>query len=112
MERGPDDPETLRLLNYLGLAYTAAERVKEAIATHEGTLKIREAKLGHDHRDTLSSRGNLATAYVRVGRVQEAIALFEPTLKHQGGRAGPRSPRNAQHPQQPRLGVPQGGPER
>ena len=62
-------------------AYAAAGRQAEAIALHEETLKLREAKLGPDHPDTLGSRNNLANAYRAAGRTAEAIALHEGTLK-------------------------------
>ena len=61
--------------------YYYAGRIPEAIALHEATLKLREAKLGPDHPDTLGSRNNLATGLQDAGRLGEAIALYEATLK-------------------------------
>ena len=67
----------------------------EAIALHEETLKLTEAKLGPDHPDTLVSRNNLAVAYRAAGRTAEAIALHEATLKLREAKLGPRPPRHA-----------------
>ena len=64
----------------------------EAIATHERTLELREAKLGPDHPDTLLSRNNLAAAYSSAGRVKDAIAMLEPTLELREAKLGPDHP--------------------
>jgi hypothetical protein len=52
-----------------------AGRAAEAIALHEGTLKLRESKLGPDRPDTLQSRKNVAAAYESIGRLAEAEGL-------------------------------------
>ena len=64
----------------------------EAIALHEATLKLREAKLGPDHPDTLASRNNLAIAYHGRRPAAEAIALHEATLKLREAKLGPDHP--------------------
>ena len=66
--RGPDHPDALITRNNLAAAYYSAGRTSEAIAIHEKTLKLTEAKLGPDHPDTLASRNNLAIAYSGTGR--------------------------------------------
>jgi tetratricopeptide (TPR) repeat protein len=61
---------------------------------HEGTLKLREARLGPDHPDALGSRNNLALAYLAAGRAGEAAALWEgamPALRRALGAAHPNT---------------------
>jgi tetratricopeptide (TPR) repeat protein len=73
-------------------SYRFAGRLPEAIALFEGTLKLREARLGPDHPDTLASRNNLAEAYRAAGRLSDAIALLEGTLKRMEAALGPDHP--------------------
>jgi hypothetical protein len=89
---GPDHRETLNSRSNLAIAYKNAGRKIEAIALHEGTLKLQESKLGPDHPDTLSSRNNLATAYSEAGCTSEAIELYETTLKLRESKLGPNHP--------------------
>jgi eukaryotic-like serine/threonine-protein kinase len=64
----------------------------EAIALFEGTLKLREAKLGPDHPDTLQGRTNLAAAYESLGRWTEAEGLYRDTLARRLRTDKPDSP--------------------
>jgi hypothetical protein len=89
---GPDHPVTLIYRSQLGESLLAAGRTTESIATHEGTLKLMEAKLGPDHPHTLTSRNNLANAYQVAGRTAEAVPLHEGTLKLMVSRLGPTTP--------------------
>ena len=51
---GAGPPRHAQSRSNLAIAYGAAGRLSEAIALHEATLRLREAKLGPDHLDTLS----------------------------------------------------------
>jgi eukaryotic-like serine/threonine-protein kinase len=86
---GPDHPSTLASREHLALAYRHAGRTAEAIALHEATLKLMEARFGPDHPLTLGGRNNLALAYKEAGRTAEAIALLEATLKQKEVTLGP-----------------------
>ncbi len=89
---GPDHSSTLTSRNYLAQAYLEAGRTDDALAMHQGTLKLCESKLGPDHPNTLGSRNNLANSYQAAGRIDEAIALHEATLKISESKLGPDHP--------------------
>ena len=89
---GPDHPDTLRTLNYLGLAYEEDGKLPEAIALFERVRDASIAKLGADHADTLSALHNLAGAYFSVGRLPDAIALFERVRDAKIAKFGPNHP--------------------
>ncbi len=75
-------------------------------ALHEETLKRQKATLGPDHPNTLISMNNLALAYRDAGRLAEAVPLFEETLKRRQATLDPRPPRDAEHDEQSRPGLP------
>ncbi len=79
---------------------------------HQQTLAASERMLGPDHPDTLASRNNLATAYHEAGRAAEAITLRQQTLAASERMLGPRSHRHPGLAEQPRRGLPGGGPDR
>ena len=103
---GPDHPDTLTTRNDLAVACQRAGRTAEAIALHESTLKLRETVLGPDHPDTLTTRNNLAAIYQVTGRTAEAIAHARVDAQVAGNKAGRRSPKHFDYPQQPRNGLP------
>ena len=74
---GPDHPDTLVTMNYLGVAYWSAKQLDRSVPLFEELLQLRKAKLGLDHPDTLLSMANLAVNYRDAGRLQEALPLFE-----------------------------------
>ena len=73
------------------MAYLAAGRTAEAIALHEETLKLEEAKLGPDHPDTLTSRNNLAVAY-QAREARRGGHADEETLKLRRRSSAPTTP--------------------
>ena len=58
-------------MNGYAEAYQVAGRLKEALALHDETLKLRQKTLGLDDADTLKSMNNLAVAYQSDGRTDE-----------------------------------------
>ena len=64
----------------LGIAYSLADRLAEAVPVFEAALADRERDLGPDHPDTVTARLNLARSYEADGREAEAIELYEQTL--------------------------------
>ena len=90
---GPDHPDTLASRNNLATAYRAAGRTAEAIALHEATLKLSEAKLGprpprHAHQPQPTS----PQAYRDAGRLVRGDRAAEGGDAEDAGQARPRSP--------------------
>jgi serine/threonine protein kinase/TolA-binding protein len=78
---GPNNPDTLMSMGWLGTSYYHLGRLGEAIKILEETLQRRQATLGRSHPDTLWSGDKLGSAYLTAGRVAEAVAMLEETLK-------------------------------
>ena len=78
--RGPDDPDTLAIIEDLGNAYRAYGEPNLAIPLLEETLKIKKETLGANHPDTLTSMYNLAAAYQAAGMLDLALPLCEETM--------------------------------
>ena len=89
---GPDHPDTLTSLAFLGASHAAAGRHAEAIKLYGEALALRKARLGPDHPHTLGSMISLAACYFSVGRRAEALKLAEETLALQKARLGPDHP--------------------
>ncbi len=89
--RFDDDP--YRTLSQVSLGEsTSAGRTTEAIALHESTLKLREAKLGPDHPKTLDSHRNLAGVYESLRRLSEAEGQYRDVLARRRKAVKPGSP--------------------
>jgi len=86
---GPDDPETLRSMYELAVAYMESDRVNEATPRFEEALRLRKARLDPDHPDTLESMFGLAWAYSAAGRLDEATSLHEEVLRLRKAKLGP-----------------------
>jgi serine/threonine protein kinase len=74
---GFDNPDSLRTLNHLAMAYRANGNVLPAIELYEQIRAAIVKKQGVDHIDTLLTLANLATAYLAAGKPIQAIKLFE-----------------------------------
>jgi hypothetical protein len=79
-------------MHHLADAYRRAGRPAEAVTIDEAVLKLRQSKLGADHRDTLYSMHALARDYRDIGRQNETVNLLESALKLHRGRPGPAQP--------------------
>ena len=66
-----------RDLNALGELYRREGRWRQALASFEESLSLRQRGLGEDHPDTLLSKANLAHALRKQGRLDEALFLDE-----------------------------------
>ena len=102
---GPDHPDTLDTLDYLGQAYRAVGKLPEAIALLERLRDARIAKLGPDHHGTLNTLNNLAVAYQarQAPRGDRPVRARPRRLDRQ---ARPRPPRHPEHAHEPRRSVP------
>ena len=87
-----DDPETLKGINNLALAYKDAGKLDLALPLFEETLKLQKAKLGPDHPDTLTTMNNLGTSYLLAGKLDQAVPLFDETVKLMKTKLGPDHP--------------------
>ncbi len=86
---GPDHPDTLRAMHYLGSSYDLIGRLSESLKLREETLALYRAKLGPDHPDTLASMNNLALSYGSLGRETDALKLRQETLALTTAKLGP-----------------------
>nr|WP_315261572.1 tetratricopeptide repeat protein [uncultured Duganella sp.] len=74
--RGVSQP-LARDLNLLGQLYRREGRLRQALASFEESLSLRQRGLGEDHPDTLISKINLANTLRQHGRLEEALFLDE-----------------------------------
>jgi tetratricopeptide (TPR) repeat protein/cellulose biosynthesis protein BcsQ len=70
-------PPLARDLNALGELYRREGRLRQALASFEESLSLRQRGLGEDHPDTLVSKINLADTLRQQGRLDEALFLDE-----------------------------------
>jgi serine/threonine protein kinase/tetratricopeptide (TPR) repeat protein len=87
--RGPEHPDTLRIMNNLANSYAALGRYADALKLREEVLTLYKAKLGVDHPDTLKSMNNVANSYAALGRHADALKLREETLALRKATLGP-----------------------
>jgi serine/threonine protein kinase/tetratricopeptide (TPR) repeat protein len=90
--RGPEHPETLKMMSNLANSYDALGQHDDALKLREETLALFKARFGPDHPDTLGSMNNLATSYSALGRHAEAFKLLEETLARYKAKLGPDHP--------------------
>ncbi|MFO0888642.1 MAG: tetratricopeptide repeat protein [Isosphaeraceae bacterium] len=89
-ERGPDDENTLEIMDDLASSY-APPRGDEAEAARlrEEALALTKAKLGPHHPDTLDSMEKLASSYADAGRGPRQPKLREEALASINVKLGP-----------------------
>jgi len=87
---GPDDPETLSVLDRLGAAYESEWRDTEADALLREQLRRLERVFGPDSIRLVGSLGNLALVDARNGRPEEAEKLFRRAIELDRATLGPR----------------------
>jgi cellulose biosynthesis protein BcsQ len=78
-------PPLARDLNALGELYRREGRLRQALASFEESLSLRQRSLGEDHPDTLVSKSNLATTLRQLGRLDEALFLTSASSKPASG---------------------------
>jgi serine/threonine protein kinase/DNA-binding SARP family transcriptional activator len=89
---GPDDPDTLKTGNDLGILLAQAGRTGEAIPLLEQVRDKQIEKLGPDHPHTLNTLNSLATAYQAAGKISEAIRLYTELHDKKVEKLGPDDP--------------------
>jgi tetratricopeptide (TPR) repeat protein len=78
---GVDHPNTLEVMNVLGVTYWQARRFDRSIPLFEELVKLQTTKLGKDHVDALNNMANLGVNYRDAGRVQEGLTLLEAAFE-------------------------------
>ncbi len=87
---GPDDPETLSVLDKLGAAYASEWRDTEADALLREQLRRLERVFGPDSVRLVGSLTNLALVEARNGRPKEAEQFFRRAIELDRATLGPR----------------------
>ncbi|MBT2384254.1 FxSxx-COOH system tetratricopeptide repeat protein [Streptomyces sp. ISL-11] len=79
-ELGPDHPDTLTCMQYLGHATADLGDISGALPVVEDTYVRRRRILGDDHPDTLQSANDLAAVLARAGKIVTAHRMDEDTF--------------------------------
>ena len=77
---GSEHPETLAILDALGVVYNYESKYADAKAVLSRVFDVRHRTLGPEHKDTLQTMSNLALAVAYEGDDARAMTLFEPLL--------------------------------
>ena len=97
--QGPDHPDTLRVLNNLGLVSLSLGQTKEAEALLGRSVASMERALGPDHPDVADALHNLAAAYTDSDdprRIEQGLPLLERAVAIRSKTLGPEHPRTAE----------------
>src|SRR5262249_1098004 len=78
---GPDDPDTLEVLNQLGVLHWRLGQFDKSIPVFEEIVEVRRVKFGRDDPQTLNDMANLGVNYKDAGRLKEAIPLLEEVIQ-------------------------------
>ena len=89
---GPEHPETLRAMEWLGKLELELGRDEEAKLLLQGLWETERRVLGADHTNTLETQLTLATVYFRRNRSDEAVPLIREVLEKQRRLLGPEHP--------------------
>ncbi len=92
-ERPGGDPQLVRLLGNLGVAYLQTGRATEAAPILAETLAAKRRDLGDDDPSTLSSIHNLAGLHGMLGNRERALALAREAYERRSGVLGTADPR-------------------
>ena len=90
--RGPDDRDTLAVMDNLANSYTLLGRHVDARGLHEEVLAARTRVLGPDHLETIRGMNNLAGSYTNLGQLEEARKLNERLVAVYTRLLGPDDP--------------------
>jgi hypothetical protein len=89
---GPENPKTLKMINWLGRTAYRQGKYPEAEALCTQALAMQRRVLGLENPDTLSSVNCLASAYSAEGKYAQGEALYRKTLEAQRRVLGPEHP--------------------
>lgn len=89
---GPEHPDTLGIMNNLGLVLHSQEKYEEAGNMHRKTLELRKLVLGPGNPDTLDSMNNLGLVLHSQEKYQEARDMHYQTLGLRKSILGPEHP--------------------
>lgn len=77
---GAEHPDTLAILDVLGVVYNYESKYADAKAVLSRVYETRRRTLGPEHKDTLETMSNLGLAIAYEGDDARAMTLFEPLL--------------------------------
>jgi len=77
---GPNDPQTLEILNRLGVAEDANGQTQRCFEISQTVYLRRKAVLGPSHKDTLQAMSNFAITHAKLERYDDAWKLCEEGL--------------------------------
>ena len=92
-EYGPDDTNTLIVVNALGRAYQSANRLSDAVPLLEEAVRRSKAVSGPEHPVTIDSMSHLALAYYNTAHPDQALPLYEKVLEVDRATGGKDQPR-------------------
>jgi serine/threonine protein kinase/Tfp pilus assembly protein PilF len=78
---GTNDPETLKTLGQLGMAYFFQSNYAQAESLLSQTLEAARRALGPEHSETVRAMTNLGSVYRRQGKYPQAEALVSQALE-------------------------------
>ncbi|KKY16867.1 putative kinesin light chain [Phaeomoniella chlamydospora] len=80
-EDDKSNPEWLRILEKLALAYAENYRRQEAVNLLRGVVIVRRKLLGNSHFETLRAMNSLANSYSSIGDYNEALRMTEMVVE-------------------------------
>jgi tetratricopeptide (TPR) repeat protein len=96
---GPDNPQTLGVVDLLAESYTAIGRYSDAIAMREQLLESTQSKHGPNSPETLERMAQLAIAIRRAGDWRKAMRLMEQVVEKEQALGDPMAPSALGHAQ-------------
>ena len=78
---GAEHPNTLHILNNLGMLLKAQGKLDEAEPYYWRALEVRERVLGAENSDTLESINKLGNLLENQGKMDQAVSIFRRALK-------------------------------
>jgi tetratricopeptide (TPR) repeat protein len=89
---GPENPNTLSIVNNLAGIYWSQGKYDQAEPLVQRALAARERVLGPEHPETLGTVNNLANLYWNQGKYEEAEPLYQRALEASERVLGPEHP--------------------
>lgn len=90
--RGENDPDTVNVLNNIGLAYQELGRFDEALAKHQRALEIFTALMGPEHPSVAHANHAIAATLSALNRPDEAIEKYRLSIEIWEKRLAPEHP--------------------
>jgi CHAT domain-containing protein/Tfp pilus assembly protein PilF len=86
---GPEDENTIAIVNNLAIIYWKMSQYARAEPLYQRCLKIEEAKLGPNDTAVADTLNNLGLVYVDMGHYAQAEPLYQRSLRIRQAKLGP-----------------------